>query len=64
MTVTKRYCDHCGKEYGHYDIRYTSNIAERIAHSISADLCENCLNELAEIVSTFVNKENERKEKI
>lgn len=52
MTVTKMYCDHCGKELDHM-IDYTCCEVEVEYRAISADLCKNCLELLLTTIEKF-----------
>ena len=57
MTVTKDYCDHCGKELDYMkDYGETEIIA---LHLFKADLCAECIEELDRIVFAFCKKGGE-----
>lgn len=54
MTEAKTYCDHCGKEL-HYMTDYIDTVIN--AKSLfKCDLCNDCINELDEIVLKFCKK--------
>ncbi len=58
MTVTKKYCDHCGKEVnGMHDYCDTE---VGITDFIDTDLCIECVTELQDLVRKFVSKRSEQ----
>lgn len=53
MTVTKKYCDHCGKELNEM-VDFTDADIE-VAHRLyTVDLCEECFENLNNLVHAFV----------
>lgn len=52
MTITKMYCDHCGKELNDM-IDYTCCEVEVEYETISTDLCKDCLELLSTTIKQF-----------
>ena len=56
MTVTKTYCDHCGKELDEMHGFTDEDIEIGLKH-IECDLCSKCIEELARLVMDFCTNE-------
>lgn len=52
MTVTKTYCDHCGKETDNMH-GYVDEEIDIGFETINCDLCRECIDELAKLVNDF-----------
>lgn len=52
MTITKMYCDHCGKELNDM-IDYTCCEVEIAYRTVSTDLCKDCLERLFTTIEQF-----------
>ncbi len=56
MRKTVFTCDHCGKELDEMH-DYTEIAVDDFADYVETDLCEECYNELGNIILQYINKE-------
>lgn len=57
MTVTKTYCDHCGKELSPKNDYCNLELEFTVRPYLDVDLCDGCMDELYRSIIRFCRKD-------